>query len=129
MEKLLKPKVALRHYKKYRYDFYTNPRLDELFQKNFGEIYVDYLLKLNTVKTVNELLFFKTSSFKVIKMYTDRVMNILVNQPYVVKLVDNLLIDLYMILNIIDFTNDPQNLEELILQTIFLIKEKIEEEN
>lgn len=79
IENLLKPKITQRHYKKFRYDLYTNPKLDEMFKNNFGEIYVEYLLKLNTVKTINELLFYKTSSYKVIKMYTDRVMSILVN--------------------------------------------------
>lgn len=40
-------------------------------------------------------------------MYTDRAMNILVNQTPAVKYLDDLIIDLYMILNLINFENDP----------------------
>lgn len=125
----MKVKPNLRHYKKFRYDFYTNPKLDEFFNENFKETYVEYLLKLNTIKTINDLIFYKTSSFAIVSLYTDRVKGILVNQPYVEKLLDNLIIDLYMILNVIDFENDPQNFEEMILQTLFLIEEKLGEEN
>ena len=31
IETQLKPKINQRHYKKFRYDFYANPRLDEMF--------------------------------------------------------------------------------------------------
>lgn len=52
-------------------------------------------------------MFYNTSSYKVIKLYTDRLMSIIVNTRNIDDYFNFILVDLYLIFNLIDFNNDP----------------------
>jgi hypothetical protein len=57
------------------------------------------------------LLSSKTGHFSILKIFTDKIMNMIVNYKEISNYIENILTDLYMIINLIDFQFDSANLE------------------
>jgi hypothetical protein len=57
------------------------------------------------------LLSSKTGHYSILKIFTDKIMNMIVNYKEISNYIENILTDLYMIFNLIDFQFDSANLE------------------
>lgn len=53
----------------------------------------------------------KTGHYSILKIFTDKIMNMIVNYKEISNYIENILTDLYMIFNLIDFQFDSANLE------------------
>jgi hypothetical protein len=57
------------------------------------------------------LLSSKTGHYSILKIFTDKIMNMIVNYKEISNYIENILTDIYMIFNLIDFQFDSANLE------------------